>query len=323
MNFHDLIKRINEKTIEIDFQGHLAVNHLGTDIEKNPYFKRAFEEINEYYEDTNNMANGGNDGNWNKDGKEEDNTPEKIKEWDLRMRAHYQYNLGMFKTKNGFDLSWRFYDGINCYYCGSKLFWFYNPEKDNIVISDTYKTENIFRECKHQIDGPTKGIINIDSDFIIANWFKEKQEDAPEGKKYSNEYGINYPYGRKNVTKWKVQNQNVAYGQMGNMSLAVYLNKTKDHIVLCCSYIEDLEEDEQIFYKFLEAYDHIGDISLSIWRWEATDIKTLGITDVKSYEKDKGYNEFYIFPIKHGKWEFIHYYDYDQDSKIYAEFKLI
>ena len=77
---------------------------------------------------------------------------------------------------------------------------------------------------------------------------------------------------------------------------------------------------------------HKGDISLSVWRWEATDIKTLkkaglSITNLMKDAKDK-YKDIVRFPVEHGIWEFTHYYDTSSDIEdedtlfIYSEFKL-
>jgi hypothetical protein len=74
-------------------------------------------------------------------------------------------------------------------------------------------------------------------------------------------------------------------------------------------------------------------ISLSVWRWEATDAKTLEkaagkkLKDVVN-EMKEDYKDVVKVPVKRGIWEFVHYYDTTSDPEnddelfIYAELKL-
>jgi hypothetical protein len=91
-------------------------------------------------------------------------------------------------------------------------------------------------ECAHP-NGPehARGEIAVDSDMLFANFFPSIKDDCPTAKKYSDEFNLCSYSGRRNITEWKAKNQNVAYGQMGNMSLAVYVNAKKDHIILTLS----------------------------------------------------------------------------------------
>lgn len=118
----------------------------------------------------------------------------------------------------------------------------------------------------------TKGEINVESDLVFANYMNDLKADTPKEKEYSDEYNLCKFYGRRRITEWKAKNQNVAYGQMGNMGLSVYVNKEKDHIILTESYIESDIKVKKL--KDMGMKKHGDNISLSVWRWEATDVNT-------------------------------------------------
>jgi hypothetical protein len=191
------------------------------------------------------------------------------------------------------------------------------------------------------------GTIKIDSKMVLANFFEAGDHQPPElldckeKDEYADEYSLNNQLGRLNIQKYKASN-NIAYGQMGNMSLGVYLSRNKKKVVLANPYWEDRHSDlhyetpkDQRPVAHAEKYikqhglEYIGDICLDVWRWEATDYEYVKQFNPSCLEDNCDYH---ILDVEKGDWEFTHYFDSkgrskensykDDEWEIYAELNL-
>lgn len=328
MNLHEIIKRLREGSLDIDFQGHLWANDPNQKEAHAHSKKQLLERLYEYYEDLVVNAAGAGDGKWSMEHWKD----KSIEEVNKDMRAHYQRYLD---RKNDNLECFNFWKEYKCWSCGASLYLYYDDKRDVILASHTWDNKKgLFKWCELPLMEPTKDSITIDGNIVFMNFFPSLRDDCPDEDKYSEPYSLNYFLGRKNITHWKAKNQNVAYGQMGNMSVGIYVNPAKDHIIVSSPYLSDYVGGEESRYDIAEAknildnYQYMGDICLGVWRWEATDFSTLGITDIKDFEKKqkKDYHDVVSFDVKPGTWEFTHYYDqsrtWDYEPTIYSELKL-
>lgn len=181
-----------------------------------------------------------------------------------------------------------------CFYCGGRLY----PTLTHTGLS--------FEPCQYVL-APTTATIVIQNKLVFANYFD--LPDTPEGKEYLDEYSLNCLLGQANRTAYKAS-INVAFGQMGNMSLDIYVNQSKDRILLGQRYYDDDEEAE--FTQTFEGFSIAGSICCEVWRWEAADSSSPRHTD--GIEIDSP-----------GTWKFTHYYSTDTSPNkfIYAEFEKV
>lgn len=204
-------------------------------------------------------------------------------------------------------------EGLNCAKCGKYLLSSFDGEKvslNMIYKGKEFEIEN--KRCEFEIPKPTQGTIRIDSELIISNFFR-KFEDSPEGQKYSGEWSLCHDAGQTKITEY-LASQNIAFGQMGNMSIGIYVNKEKTSIIIGPKYhpaeFEEYDNDEDyelaINKPLFDGYELKGSVCLEMWRWMATDKKTLG----EFYEDHMNESQDTVeIDVKHGDWEFVHYYD--------------
>ena len=132
--------------------------------------------------------------------------------------------------------------------------------------------------------------------------------------------------GRKKVCEYK-QSLNVACGQMTNTSVGIYVNKEKTSIIIGDAYWEEDDcEDEKKDRKAIEGYRKVGRICCDVWRWEATDLKTLG--GKSAVDELKKRQDVVQVNAVHGNWRFEHYYemirqDQSDNENLYSKFDLI
>lgn len=341
LKFSEICEGIKAGTIVLDMAGHK------TNATKEE-FLADYAKIVAY-------AAGANDGKWNLD------TGRKIsmEETNATMRKHYQRILDREikqekDSENAYECSTMglgfFASEINCFGCGQHFHW---TLTDNVLRlgccwnGEDHVINPVDFVCEFKENKPYRGKIKINSKMIFANFFHLKDDednpqfcDAPDGKKYTNEYSLNNKRGRVNIAKYKEAN-NIAYGQMSNMSVGIYLSPDCKSIIVGDPYVADrimdnLPEDE---YKALtkrdkaklaliEGHKMIGRISTDVWRWEATDLTTLGERHYKTIKETfKDHNPVVVLDVPHGEWQFEHFYDSDSDSEedspIYSRFTLI
>jgi len=157
-------------------------------------------------------------------------------------------------------------------------------------------------EIDHDIAEVTTGSFAIPSGLLfLTNNFSEKINPEPE----YGQFNINYYQDRKRITKWYLENNQIAYGQMGNMSLNVYYNENTNHIILGRNLdcLEDKTKEGKRYRKLLKGYNDMGDISLSMWRWEAADSQT--VLSQSTFAEEK---EIIQIPVDGTIARFEHYY---------------
>jgi len=337
ITFKELVENLKADKVTIELNGHNQ-NHEA-------YLKRAKEEIIHHYDHVTEGAKG----ELFKDDPDE--------EKQERMKEHYQRDLDRIVRFE--DKLILMNDGLYCFECGSKAPYILK-DLNTITIGSDYSEIKSGKPhgnpCEFHEGIPfSKGQIEITSQMILANFFHSETrdendkkvtppelDDAPKGMEYSNEYGLNAIRGRLNITKHKAKN-NIAFGQMGNMSVGVWVNKDKTKVIIADPYWEDSYYDS--FYdpelegnfpkdipdsptkKYIEdnGLEHVGNISLSVWRWEATDLDYIKQFNPTCFENK--YHDYHVIDVKKGKWDFVHYYDAkgESDSRewdIYAEFTL-
>ena len=156
--------------------------------------------------------------------------------------------------------------------------------------------------------------------LIFTNYF-DKEEIYSLDKA-----DINCVAGRYELMKHLAE-KNIGYGQMGNMSVSVFVNAAKDEIIIGGNYAYT-EDDEEIEIEH-PGYTELGSISLSVWRWMCGDAKILKqhgeeLPKIKyGGETCTNYRDYVGVKVQPGTWVIEHYYDFgNDDSKIYSKLYL-
>lgn len=178
-----------------------------------------------------------------------------------------------------------------------------NYEPNDIPECELTK-KNIKDKIVTEINLPT-------GDLVIANFFREKEiYDIP-----NSDSSINCLLGRIELAEY-LEKLDVGYGQMGNMSIEVWKKLDGTEVLFTGTYYDE-ETDEESEGEY-DGFKHLGDISLSVWRWMCADIQTLKkyneklpkLKDDDCVEKD--YRDFILAKVKPGKWVIEHYYDVEE-----------
>lgn len=153
-------------------------------------------------------------------------------------------------------------------------------------------------------------------ELLFANHF-HPMDELPEDIKWASEYSINGPLGRMNTMKWLAQNRGIAYGQMGNMSCSVY-KVNDDRIIITDAYMDDTIADDEDCGITLPEGEHIGDLCLGVWRFEAVDKADIvkHKFDLSKMDSDEPLS----VTVKPGTWELKVYYQQRSDKELIAEF---
>lgn len=173
--------------------------------------------------------------------------------------------------------------------------------------------------------------INVPSgELLFTNFFKEEKiYEFPEGvKKYDSEHSICGLVGRYNLMKY-LATQNIGYGQMGNMSVNVFVNKAGDEIIISNDYGYDREKDREYTVKH-KGFKNLGSISLSVWRWMCGDLEVLRehgevLPDnlVMNKQTEDDYKDYILTKVIPGTWVIEHYYDFsERHDLIYSKLYL-
>lgn len=289
MQYQEIIQRLRDGKITLDFCGH----RTNADVER----------MVARYEDILAHANGSNDGGWS------DRDEKSTAEVDADMRKFYQRMLENESPNPHMS------DGDYCFKCGRNMKWEHSGDKLLLTTfwdEHDYSTEPV---CEFAEPKTTKGIITINNKLIFANFFRHIP-DEPEGKEHAWDWSLNCDRGRQNISEFKLQ-QNVAYGQMSNMSVGIFVHPSNESIIVGNPYIVDALCEEMTDEEY-EAADHdalslidghkmVGDISLAVWRWEAADLNTVGDTAYKELQDDP-YHDTVELDVPHGEWEVEHFF---------------
>jgi hypothetical protein len=130
---------------------------------------------------------------------------------------------------------------------------------------------------------------------------------------YKSENSICSISGRFNLMKY-LATKNIGYGQMGNMSVNVFLNKAGDEIIIGTDHDYDGNREYTVKHK---GFNNLGSISLSVWRWMCGDLQVLRehgepIPDnlKVNTQTDDDYADCILTKVQPGTWVIEHYYDF-------------
>lgn len=164
----------------------------------------------------------------------------------------------------------------HCFGCGCDLPYILK-DANTITVGLTYeqqKDNETDNTCPMKDQGKSFSFeIRVESGkLVFANYFDDRRTDdqgneveifEPEDK-YARKFSLNCALGRMNRTKYYAVQHNIAYAQMGNMSIGVFVNKARDGII-----IGDTER------RSIKSHKFVADISLAMWRWMAADLAVL------------------------------------------------
>lgn len=154
--------------------------------------------------------------------------------------------------------------------------------------------------------------------LVFTNFFK-KDEIYDKPKEI---VSINAVQGRYELMQY-LAGKNIGYGQMGNMSVTVFVKETGDEIIISNDYGYSEEKGEyEVTY---DGFINCGNISLSVWRWMCGDVQILNkhkeklpknLKPNKSVEHD--YKDYILTEVQKGTWVIEHYFDFmtDEDNNL-------
>jgi hypothetical protein len=301
-----LIREIAEKIRS----GEFTIDNYGHSVTTNAkYFL-------EWHDKNVSMAAGKGDGTW---GEREGQTQE---DTDANMRRFYLRRIET-DLEIGDDLI-GFFDSYDCNSCGKRMYYIFTGNKLELRMAwDATVIDSIGRKGDHILlhdrcswETPLFKVrtINVQSQLIFTNFFRGI-EDVPDDNEFG-AWSLNTDSGRDNRMTYKAEVQNIAYGQMSNMSIGIYVRNDKKSIIIGLAF-HPAENDDSITqeqYEILvekpifENYELVGTICLEVWRFEATDEKTLGKKRMKQLAKEK-YMDVIKLDVEHGVWEWQHWFD--------------
>lgn len=312
MKFRDIMEKVKAKEISLDDRGHRLSS-------------RTRDRLIAQYDRMVAFAGGAHDGKWTLHDREDGATT------DARMRKHFARKLDKDSDEDD-GVLFQCDDGEYCDGCGRTLRWVLDGRQLTLrhyFDGDDFQMYPPEFRCRFAVPRPTRGRIKVAGTLIFANIFRHV-EDCPPEEKYKQPWSLNHHLGRENITRYRA-GQNVAYGQMGNMSIGVFVHPDKKSIIVGDKYVADRRMEEmtegeadKADYEALSVIDGhrlVGGVSLEVWRWEATDLNTLGESRYRKMKKEKNIVEV---AVPHGEWEFIHYYDTETspDENVYARLTL-
>jgi len=180
-------------------------------------------------------------------------------------------------------------DGTGCYYCGNKLGLYIKDENTVEYFmwehGENYRHKNEIPgicEMKDKKSRTNEFELNFPTgEVIVDNYFLDKDGeymfDVPKDEQYSDKYTLQTLKGRFNRQNYIAKTHNAGYAQMGNMDMHVFVSKDKKTLIFGHEPFEWNENaaDNKFNKKFEKEYTKLGEVSLSVWRWECADKKTL------------------------------------------------
>jgi len=315
MTYQEIMASVESGTIIVDNYGHST----------NPLMERLMERYHRAID----YSKGAGDGTWASCTNNVDWTTE---EWNIKMRDHFQrqldaeYEIG----EDMFDMP-----EIYCFHCANTMQWVFDGDRISLrKYWDGDKHVITKGRCILEFPTPMVTKITTGGHLVFTNFFR--CDDSPEGKKYIPEYDLNSINGRRNIAEYKAKTHNIAYGQMSNMSVGVFINNSGDSIIIGNPYIgdyileamteEEYEKNKDRYEEFsiIDGHKLVGTICLDVWRWEAGDRDSLGPL-LKELES-RGYTDIVRIECQPGEWEVTHYFDIqryeDSEDPIYSRLVL-
>lgn len=342
---HDNIKA---DKVTVDVKGHFNETPNSADY----YIKRIKENIIDEYERTVKLCD---PKEWDSldDGKK---TKEEVAERRIEMGKYMEKKLAM-----GFSTAYpsiRDSSDYTCPTCGNR----HNimiVDAHNITLAPSYSDRekgNIDATCVFA-KGLKPKVANItltSGQLVFGNYFRVKDQERhadtifdpqekDNGKPYDY-YGLCSQLGRENLMH-RLAEDNIGYGQMGNMSVSIFINPTKDKIIIGDGY-QTYEEDDTLNPDYVKAKEGgfvmVGEISLSVWRYMFADLDVLKAAnaDIDMEGSDfthilsdlsnasDNYSGYIMIDVPAGDWVLTHYYDNTPDPEdgrlfVYATFDLV
>ena len=203
-----------------------------------------------------------------------------------------------------------------CFECGRNLPYVLKDSK-TISLGLTWEQEKnneMDNTCPMKDKGKSFSFeIKVTSGkLVFANYFDDRKTDDQGNKveifepedRWSDKWSLNSALGRMNITRHYAEQHNIAYAQMGNMSIAVFVNKAHDGII-----IGDTER------RRIQKHTYVDEISLSVWRWMATDLAVLEKHGIAPGE------ESIVLDVPNGIYRVTNYYEFFdsyRESPIYS-----
>lgn len=218
-----------------------------------------------------------------------------------------------------------------CFNCGKRLGIVFDGSK--LLVSASFDSGSLRfvpgGRCKYECVLPFVGNLETSGTLVFTNFFR--CGDTPAGKEYTEKFDLNCVAGCRNIMKHKLSTYGIAYGQMGNMSVGVYVNDACDSIIIGDPWVYDRRVDSMTEEEFalcdknslsdIEGHKTVGSICLGVWRFEAGDKKNLGELYSELVARNSERIEVDCVP---GTWGFTHFYDVTNEcGPIYSRFKLI
>lgn len=206
-----------------------------------------------------------------------------------------------------------------CSKCGNTLSWIYDSSTNSIKCVETelissgpvstwyYKyQEGLCTET----ETPVEFNFEVKDDIIFSNFFRHQMElsDTEEKNQKYDYFGLNTSAGRRKLTEFYAS-LNIGFQQTTNCSVDLYINKKKTELLIIKdSYIYD-EETETEYEAYSEisrlGYDHLGDISCSMWRYMFINERDFKEDPSKDIDED----DLIRVKLEKGTYSVINYYD--------------
>lgn len=309
MKIREICEKVKSGKITVDLFGH-SVN-----FDKN--------KLIEVYDLTVAKENGLFDGKWENSS-------------DEQMRKFFTSQLDLELDEDRFYLNAindKYH--IQCDNCGNLLH--FSLQGNKLVLNQFYnentnKIEKQLNEtCDYSQINQFCGNLLVKGKLIFTNCFlKNKSEKYPDHPENDNRYlhwSLNSIAGQQRVAEFKLKEYNIAVGQMSNMSIGIYLSLDKKSVIVGpdihpAEYL-DYENDSD-YYRAINKpifpnYRKIGNLSLGVWRYEASDTNSIG-NNVKLLE------DYVEIDVINGNWKFQHNFislDDEEIGYVYSKFDLI
>ena len=225
---------------------------------------------------------------------------------------------------------------IQCHNCGNLLYF---TLQDNQLVLNQFYNENtnkiekqLGEMCDYAQTKPFSGIMKVEGKLLFANYFlKEKSKKYPNHPENDNKYfywSLNSIAGQQRVAKFKLEEYNIAVGQMSNMSIGIYLSLDKKSVIVgpdthpaeYLEYENDKDYYDAINKPLFPKYELIGNLCLDVWRYEATDTTSIG-NNIELLE------DYIEVDVLNGKWKFEHNFtsidNEDETGCVYSKFDLV
>lgn len=325
MNFIELVEALKSGKIKIDSKGHLH-NDVLPSLERHLEYKQ--DHLRKLIEKGANYT-------WSHDKEQKpigEESSKSLIQWvrhdilEPLIFGHYLYDHEIY-----------------CFNCGDRLhivpidentitlvdwgIYHENQEKSGLKHEYTITDTEIPVCSSKELCDSKKMVAEIQvpsGELVFTNFFKKDEiYDKPDEI-----VSINAIKGRYELMLY-LAGKNIGYGQMGNMSVNVFVKETGDEIIIGNDY--GYNETDGEFTITHDGFENLGSISLSVWRWMCGDVQILNehgeklpkLKMNKCIEHD--YEDYILTKVQSGTWVIEHYFDFmerDDETNIYSKLYL-